>query len=125
MRVAVGADHGGYRLKDVLADLVRSLGHDVHDLGTHSDAPVDYPDFARSVAGEIRAGRAERGMLVCGSGVGVCIAANKFPGIRAALNHDTFSARQGVEDDGANVLCLGARVVGSELAKDIVRVWLA
>ena len=125
MIVAIGADHGGYHLKNTLAGFVQNLGHEIHDLGTHSDDPVDYPDYARAVAEEIRAGKADRGILICGSGVGACIAANKFPGIRAALSHDTFSAHQGVEDDKANVLCLGARVVGVELAKDIVNIWLS
>jgi len=125
MIVAIGADHGGYRLKEQIVGLIRTLGYEVHDLGTHSDDPVDYPDYARAVAEEIRAGKAYRGVLICGSGVGACIAANKFPGIRAALSHDTFSAHQGVEDDDANVLCLGARVVGVELAKDIVNIWFS
>ncbi len=125
MIVAIGADHGGYRLKTRIVDFLQGLGHTVHDLGTDSESPVDYPDYARAVASEVRAGRAERGILICGSGVGACVAANKFPGIRAALSHDTFSARQGVEDDATNVLCLGERVIGVELAKEIVRVWLA
>jgi len=125
MVVAVGADHGGFHLKTQIIPFVRGLGHQVHDLGTYGEAPVDYPDYARAVAAEITTGRAERGILICGSGVGACVAANKFPGIRAALCHDSFSARQGVEDDNANILCLGAHVVGGELAKDIVRIWLA
>ncbi|MBW6486915.1 MAG: ribose 5-phosphate isomerase B [Syntrophobacterales bacterium] len=125
MLLAIGADHGGFHLKTQIIAFVRGLGHQVQDLGTHSEAPVDYPDYARAVAAEITAGRAERGILICGSGVGACVAANKFSGIRAALCHDSFSAHQGVEDDNANILCLGARVVGGELAKDIVRIWLA
>ena len=125
MIVAIGADHGGYHLKNTIAGFVQNLGHEVHDLGTHSDDPVDYPEYAKAVAEEIRTGKADRGILICGSGVGACIAANKFPDIRAALSHDTFSAHQGVEDDNANVLCLGARVVGVELAKDIVNIWLS
>jgi ribose 5-phosphate isomerase B len=94
------------------------------DLGTQSEEPVDYPDYAKALAREILSGSAERGILICGSGVGACAAVNKFPGIRAAICHDTFSAHQGVEDDDLNVLCLGAREIGPELAKEIVRVWL-
>jgi RpiB/LacA/LacB family sugar-phosphate isomerase len=125
MILAIGADHGGFPLKSKIAALLTENGHSLHDLGTHSEAPVDYPDYVRAVAAEVRAGRAERGILICGSGVGACMAANKFPGIRAALSHDSYSARQGVEHDNANILCLGARVVGDELARDLVRIWLA
>ncbi len=125
MKVAIGADHGGYRLKSVITELLKQLGHDAADLGTFSEAPADYPDFSRAVAEAIGRKDAERGIVICGSGVGACVAANKFPGIRAAICHDTFSAHQGVEDDDMNVLCLGARVVGPELAKDIVRTFLA
>lgn len=125
MIIAVGADHGGFHLKTHLVDFLRELGHDVHDLGTDSDEPVDYPDYAKAVSQEILLKKADRGILICGSGVGACIAANKFPGIRAALCHDVFSAHQGVEDDNVNILCLGARVIGTELAKDIVKVWLS
>ncbi len=126
MVIAIGADHGGYRLKQVVVDFLKKLGHTVNDLGTDSEnPPVDYPDYARAVAREVIAKKAERGILICGSGVGAEIAANKFPGIRAAVCHDTFSAHQGVEDDNMNVLCLGARVVGPELAKDVVRVYLS
>jgi ribose 5-phosphate isomerase B len=124
MKIAIGADHGGYSLKNVLADYLSQAGHAVDDLGTHSNEPVDYPDYAHAVAGAVRRGTAERGILICGSGVGACVAANKFPGVRAAICHDTFSAHQGVEDDDMNVLCLGARVVGPELAKEIVRAYL-
>lgn len=125
LRIAIAADHGGFHLKTPLVEFLKKLGHEVIDLGTNSEAPVDYPDFARAVAQEILAKKAERGVLICGSGVGACVTANKFPGIRAAICHDTFSAHQGVEDDDLNVLCLGARVVGPELAKDIVRVWVS
>ena len=125
MRIAVGADHGGYRLKIQIAEFLRKLGHEVNDLGTHSEEPADYPDYARAVSQEIMLKQADRAVLICGSGVGACIAANKFPGMRAAICHDTFSAHQGVEDDNVNILCLGARVVGDELAKDIVKVWLS
>jgi ribose 5-phosphate isomerase B len=124
MMIAIGADHGGYLLKNLLADYLRRQGHTVSDLGTFGDEAVDYPDYARVVARAVLDGMAERGVLICGSGVGAGVAANKFPGIRAAVCHDTFSARQGVEDDNMNVLCLGARVVGPELAKEIVRAFL-
>jgi RpiB/LacA/LacB family sugar-phosphate isomerase len=125
MRIAVGADHGGFPLKGVIVDFLRKLGHQVNDLGTESEDPVDYPDYARAVSQAILLRRAERGILICGSGVGASIAANKFPDIRAAVCHDTFSAAQGVEHDDMNVLCLGARVIGPELAKEIVRSWLS
>ena len=124
MVIAIAADHAGFRLKVLMVEFLKELGHDIVDLGTQSEEPVDYPDYARAVAQEILSRRAERGILICGSGVGACAAANKFPGIRAAICHDTFSAHQGVEDDNLNILCLGARVVGPELAKEIVRVWL-
>src|SRR5512140_2109876 len=125
MNIAIAADHGGYELKTVLLDHIKSRGHSVRDLGTYDKGPVDYPDYARVVASAVSRGRAERGVLICGSGVGASVAANKFPGIRAAVCHDTFSAHQGVEDDDMNVLCLGARVVGPELAKEIVNVFLS
>jgi len=125
LRIAIAADHGGFHLKTPLVEFLKKLGHEVIDLGTNSEEPVDYPDFARAVAQEILAKKAERGILICGSGVGACVTANKFPGIRAAICHDTFSAHQGVEDDDLNVLCLGARVVGPELAKDIIRIWIS
>jgi ribose 5-phosphate isomerase B len=125
MILAIGADHGGFCLKTIIVDFLKNLGHEVHDIGTYSDEPVDYPDYARAVSKEIMIKKAERGILICGSGVGACVAANKFPGIRAAICHDTFSARQGVEDDNINILCLGERVVGHELAKEIVKVWLS
>ena len=125
MVIAVAADHGGFHLKTLLVEFLKKLGQEVMDLGTNSEEPVDYPDFARAVALEILSKKVEKGILICGSGVGTCVAANKFPGIRAAICHDTFSAHQGVEDDDINVLCLGARVIGPELAKEIVRVWLS
>jgi ribose 5-phosphate isomerase B len=121
MKVAVAADHAGLALKARLIDELRRLGHEPLDLGTDSPDPVDYPDYARAVAREVRSGRAARAVLVCGSGVGAAVAANKFRGIRAGTCHDTFSARQAVEDDDVNVLCLGARVVGPELAAELVR----
>ena len=125
MRVAVGADHGGFPLKSRILDAVREAGSEPIDLGTHGADPVDYPDFARSVAEAVLRGDADRGIVICGSGVGASIVANKYPGIRAGVCHDTFSARQGVEDDDANVLCLGARVVGPELAAEVTRAFLA
>src|SRR5437868_9155101 len=124
MKIAVAADHAGFPLKQRVIDEVRKLGHEAIDLGTHSTDPVDYPDYARAVAEGLREGRAERAVLICGSGAGACVAANKFRGIRAATCHDTFSAHQGVEDDGMNVMCLGARVVGPELAAELVRSYL-
>ena len=124
MRIAVGADHAGVALKRDLLALLEAEGHKTLDLGSDGPEPVDYPDFARAVGEAVARGEAERGLLVCGSGVGTSMAANKIPGVRAALRHDTYSARQGVEHDDVNVLCLGARVVGPELAAEIVRTWL-
>jgi ribose 5-phosphate isomerase B len=125
MRVAVGADHAGLALKEELAALLRGEGHQVEDLGAHSyDSDDDYPDMARDVAKAVAEGRAERGLLVCGSGVGASVAANKVRGVRAAICHDTYSAHQGVEHDDMNVLCLGARVVGPEVAQEVVRAFL-
>src|SRR5713101_4056357 len=124
MKIAVAADHAGFPIKERVIDEVRKLGHEVLDLGTHSTDPVDYPDYARAVAEAVRDGRADRAVLICGSGAGACVAANKFRGIRAATCHDTFSAHQGVEDDGMNVLCLGARVIGPELATELLRSYL-
>ena len=125
MIIAIGADHGGFPLKKDIVDLLKALKQEVHDFGTFSEEPVDYPDFALAVSQDILVQKADRGILICGSGVGACVAANKFPGIRAAICHDTFSAHQGVEDDNINVLCLGARVIGPELAKEIVKIWLS
>ena len=125
LRVALAADHAGFELKQQLLELVRSLGHDAVDLGTDSTAPVDYPDYAVSLAEAIVSGAVDRGVLACGSGVGASVAANKVPGIRAGLCHDTYSAHQGVEHDNMNVLCLGSEVVGAELAADLVRTFLA
>ena len=124
MRIAVGADHAGFLLKAPLIAELRSAGHDVLDLGTHNEEPVDYPDIAQAVGETLMRGEADRGLLICGSAVGISVAANKMPGVRAAVCHDCFSARQGVKDDDMNVLCLGARVVGRQLAIEIVRVWL-
>lgn len=120
----MSADHAGYEMKRDLAAALSACGHDVLDLGTHSTAAVDYPDCAESVATALREGRAERGIIVCGSGAGVSIAANKFPAIRAAVCHDTYSAHQAVEHEDMNVLCLGARIIGPALAKEIATVFL-
>jgi RpiB/LacA/LacB family sugar-phosphate isomerase len=120
MRLVLGSDHAGYELKQALVEYLRGMGHEVLDVGTWSTASVDYPDYAEAVAAAVLDGRAERGVLICGSGVGACVAANKIPGIRAAICHDGYSAHQGVEHDDMNVLVLGSRVIGSELAKDLV-----
>lgn len=126
MILAFGSDHAGFALKRELMPLAESLGHAVMDVGNAElDPDDDYPDFASAVGHAVAAGIVERGILVCGSGVGASIAVNKVPGARGALCHDTFSARQGVEDDDANVLVLGARVVGVELARELVRAFLA
>ncbi len=124
MRIVVGADHRGYELKNEIAAALKQAGHETLDVGTHSADSVDYPDYARAIGGALTDGLAERGVLVCGSGVGASIAANKIRGVRAALCHDTYSARQGVEHDDMNVLCLGARVIDSELALELVRAFL-
>ncbi len=126
MRVAVGVDHAGYPLKATVIAQLQALGHEVVDLGGDgSDPNDDYPDSARAVAQAVQSGRAQRGVLICGSGVGASAAANKVRGIRCALCHDSFSARQGVEDDDMNVLALGARVIGPALAKDLVTDYMA
>ena len=125
MRIAVSADHAGYDLKQELAAKLTQQGHDVLDLGTHSTAPVDYPDSAEAVAVALRDKQVDRGIIVCGSGAGVSIAASKFPGVRAAVCHDTYSAHQAVEHDDMNVLCLGSRVVGGALALEVATTFLA
>jgi ribose 5-phosphate isomerase B len=125
MRLAIGSDHAGFTLKETIRTYLEQAGHQVYDVGTHSTEAVDYPDYARAVGLIIQRGEADLGILVCGSGVGVSIAANKMRGVRAALCHDTFSARNSREDDDANVLCLGARVIGPGLALEVVRVFLA
>ncbi len=124
MQVAVAADHAGFELKRRVLEWVNTNGYTALDLGTDSTKPVDYPDFAEALARAILDGRAERGILICGSGVGASVAANKLPGIRAGLCHDTYSAHQGVEHDNMNVLALGARVIGPELALELVRAFL-
>jgi ribose 5-phosphate isomerase B len=124
MRVAIASDHGGFLLKQHVLASVRALGHEPVDLGTFGPEPADYPDQAELVGQEVLSGRAERGLLLCGSGVGAVVAANKLPGIRAGLCHDTYSAHQGVEHDDMNVLVLGGRVVGPALAHELVKAYL-
>jgi ribose 5-phosphate isomerase B len=126
MRIAIGADHAGVVLSELIIAELRRLGHDVVDFGGHDpNSADDYPDYAVAVGSVVAAGRCERGLLVCGSGVGVSVAANKIAGIRAGLCHDTYSAHQGVEHDDMNVICIGARVIGSELAMEIVHAFIA
>lgn len=124
MRIAVGADHAGFPLKDAILDELGKLGIDALDLGGFDTTPSDFPDIAALVGRAIQNDDAERGILLCGSGVGVCIAANKVHGIRAALTHDTYSAHQGVEHDGMNVMCLGARIIGEALARELVQAFV-
>jgi len=125
MRIAIGSDHGGYTLKSQVLETLAGLGHEAEDLGCHSPASVDYPDFARAVCRAVLDGRCERGILICGTGIGMSMAANRYPGIRAALCHEAFTARMSREHNDANVLCLGGRVLGVEIALEIVRVWTA
>ncbi len=125
MKIVLGFDHAGYLLKPVILEAVRKAGHQVLDVGTNSPAPVDYPDIVGMVGRAILEKRAIRGILVCGSGVGACIAANKIHGIYAGVCHDAYSARQGVEHDDMNVLCLGSRIIGPELARELVQAFLA
>ena len=124
MKVAVGFDHAGFPLKKTVLDAVRDAGHEPIDLGTDSADPVDFPDYSEKVGRAVQTGKAERGILVCGSGVGACIAANKMKGIFASITHDTYSAAQGVRHDDMNVMCLGGRVVGPELAVALVKAFL-
>jgi ribose 5-phosphate isomerase B len=125
VRIAIGADHAGFEMKRALAGHMAKAGHEVIDLGTHTSAPVDYPDISEAVSQAVRNGQADRGIVVCGSGAGAAIAACKFPGIRASVCHDTYSARQAVEHDDLNVLCLGSRVIGPSLARTLVDAFLA
>jgi RpiB/LacA/LacB family sugar-phosphate isomerase len=124
MKIVIGSDHAGFALKNSAGDLLRSLGHQVLDVGAFNENPSDYPDFAEAVGRAVLDGRAERGVLICGSGVGASVAANKLIGIRAAVCHDTYSAHQGVEHDDMNVLVLGSRVIGAKLAEDLVKSYL-
>jgi ribose 5-phosphate isomerase B len=125
MRVAVASDHEGFMMKKVVLEAVRTAGHEALDLGTYSQERVDYPDFAEKACRVIQSEQAERGILICGSGVGVCISANKMKGIYASVCHDTYSAHQGVEHDQMNVLCLGGQIIGSEVAKELVNAFLS
>lgn len=124
MKIAVACDHGGFHLKAAILEAVRAAGHEPLDLGTDSPEPVDFPDFTAKLGRVIQSGEAERGVLLCGSGVGACIAANKMKGVWAAICHDAYSAAQGVEHDNMNVLCLGGRVIGIELAASLVKAFL-
>ncbi|GGH22847.1 ribose-5-phosphate isomerase [Alsobacter metallidurans] len=124
MRVVIGSDHAGWILKQTVMEQVRALGHEVTDVGSHDDKPVDFPVIARELTGKLKAGEAERGIMVCGTGVGASIAANKVKGIRAAVCHDVHSAHQSVEHDDVNVMCIGAQIIGPWLAKDLVASYL-
>ena len=126
MRVAIGADHGGFPIKDELKSFVESLGHEVVDVGAYEMDPADdFPDFAKPLAAAVASNDADRGIMICGSGVGAAVAANKVKGIRASVCHDTYSAHQGVEHDDMNVLCLGARIIGIELARELTDAFLS
>jgi ribose 5-phosphate isomerase B len=125
MRIAVAVDHGGFPLKQLVIDELRRMGCEVMDLGAHDASPSDYPDFAEAAGRSIIDGRVERAIVICGSGVGAAVAANKLPGVRASVCHDTYSAHQGVEHDDMNVLALGARVIGPELALELVRAFVS
>ena len=124
MKVVIGSDHAGFQLKNAMGDLLRSMGNEVLDVGAFNENPSDYPDFAKAVDRAVLDGKSERGVLICGSGVGASVAANKLPGIRAGMCHDTYSAHQGVEHDNINVLVLGSRIVGVALAQDLVRAFI-
>ena len=124
MKIAVGFDHAGFPLKETVLDAIREAGHEPLDLGTHSADPVDFPDYSEKVGRAVQSGKVERGILVCGSGVGACIAANKLKGVFASICHDTYSAAQGVMHDDMNVLCLGGRVIGPELATSLIEAFL-
>jgi len=124
VKIAIGCDHGGIDLKETMCKVIEELGHQVDDQGCYSSESVDYPDFAKSVCAKVQAGQCERGILLCGTGIGMSMAANKFTGIRAALCQEIFSARMSREHNDANVLCMGARIVGTGLAEEVVRVWL-
>ncbi len=125
MKIAIAGDHAGFALKQYLVERLKKWGHEVADLGAHNTDPSDYPDFAKAVGVAVQKSEAERGLIVCGSGVGACVAANKLKGIRAGMVSDTYSARQGVEHDDMNVICLGGRVTGPALAEELVQAFLA
>jgi len=124
MKIVIGSDHAGYRLKASVVEYVESLGHEVIDVGSHDDTPVDFPDIAKQMAGKVTSGEVARGLMVCGTGVGASIAANKIRGIRAAVCHDIHSAHQCVEHDDVNVMCIGAQIVGPWLANDLIKAYL-
>jgi len=124
VKIAIGCDHGGIALKEEIVALLKELGQEIDDRGCHSTESVDYPEFAKMVCGEVQSGAADRGILICGTGIGMSMVANRFDGIRAALCHELFTARMSREHNDANVLCLGARVVGPGLAVEIVRTWI-
>jgi RpiB/LacA/LacB family sugar-phosphate isomerase len=124
VKIVIGSDHAGFQLKNAMGDLIRSLGHSVLDVGAFNENPSDYPDYAEAVGRAILDGKAERGVLICGSGIGASVAANKIVGIRAGVCHDTYSGHQGVEHDNMNVLVMGSRVVGEKVAEDVVRAFL-
>jgi ribose 5-phosphate isomerase B len=124
MRIVIGSDHAGFPLKSTIVEHVKGLGHEVHDAGSYDPRPIDFPDVAKSVTSAITEGRADRGLMVCGTGVGAAIAANKVKGIRAAVCHDVHSAHQSVEHDDVNVMCIGAQIVGAWLARDLVKAYL-
>ncbi|HTZ47139.1 MAG TPA: ribose 5-phosphate isomerase B [Verrucomicrobiae bacterium] len=125
MKIVIGSDHAGFQLKNAMGDLIRSLGHAVLDVGAFNENPSDYPDYAEAVGRAILDGKAERGVLICGSGIGASVAANKLAGIRAGICHDSYSGHQGVEHDNMNVLVMGSRVIGEKLAEDVVRAFLS
>lgn len=126
MKIVIGRDHAGYPMKGPVVDVLRRWGHEVTDLGVHTDTEdADFPDIAQSVCDEIKAGRADRGMMICGTGVGAAIAVNKVPGIRAALYHDVYPAHQCVEHDDVNVVCMGTQIIGIKLAEDILSAFLS
>ncbi|MBP1992580.1 ribose 5-phosphate isomerase B [Paenibacillus eucommiae] len=124
MKIAIGADHAGYRLKDVIIPYIEALGHEVTDLGCNCEDSVDYPDYALSVCEKVLSGEADKGILICGTGIGMTIAANKVPGIRCALVHDLFSAKATREHNDSNVLAMGERVIGPGVAQEIVKIWI-
>jgi ribose 5-phosphate isomerase B len=125
MQIALGCDHAGFALKKTVVVAIEAAGHGILDCGTDSEAPVDYPDYAAAVADAVAEGRAQRGIILCGSGVGACVAANKIRGVRAGICHDIYSAHQGVEHDDMNVLCLGARIIGASVTPELVHAFLA
>ena len=125
MKIAIGGDHAGFPLKGPIIELLRAAGHAVHDYGSYTPDPVDFPDIAQAVCAAVRQGDAERGIMVCGTGVGACIAANKIPGMRASVCHDTYSAHQCVEHDDVNIVCIGAQIIGVKLAEEILRTFIA